>query len=86
MLSPLSLFCNILKIIVDFSVKCAYHSIVVNDNALSGLLKGKYMNDNKLPHNWHDTTLYTPAEDKIPLSAWFGAALAFAALVLACFI
>ena len=45
------------------------------------------MNDNKLPHNWHDTTLYSPApEDKIPLSAWFGAALAVATLVLACFI
>jgi hypothetical protein len=44
------------------------------------------MNDNKLPHNWHDTTLYTQPEDKIPLSAWFGAAIAVGALFLACFI
>jgi hypothetical protein len=44
------------------------------------------MNDNKLPHNWHDTTLYTQAEDKIPFSAWFGVALAVGVLFLACFI
>lgn len=45
------------------------------------------MNDNKLPHNWHDTNLYSPApEDKIPLSAWFGVSLAVATLLLACFI
>jgi hypothetical protein len=42
------------------------------------------MNDNKLPHNWHDTTLYSKQEDKIPLSAWFGAAVAVGALFLAC--
>lgn len=44
------------------------------------------MNDNKLPHNWHDTTLYTKHEDKIPFSAWFGAALAVGAFLLAAFL
>jgi hypothetical protein len=44
------------------------------------------MNDNKLPHNWHDTTLYSKKEDKIPLGAWFGAAIAVGALFLACYL
>jgi hypothetical protein len=45
------------------------------------------MNDNKLPHNWHDTDLYASApEDKIPFGAWFGAAVAVGALFLACYL
>jgi hypothetical protein len=45
------------------------------------------MNDNKLPHNWHDTTLYGKVpEDKIPFSAWFGSALAAGAFFLAFFL
>jgi hypothetical protein len=44
------------------------------------------MNDNKLPHNWHDTSLYTKHEDKIPFSAWCSAAVAVGALILACYI
>jgi hypothetical protein len=44
------------------------------------------MNDNKLPHNWHDTNLYTKHEDKIPFSAWFCSALAVAAFLSAFFI
>lgn len=45
------------------------------------------MNDNKLPHNWHDTTLYSKQpEDRIPVSAWFSAAIAIGALTLACYI
>lgn len=44
------------------------------------------MNDNKLPHNWHDTNLYTKHEDKIPFSAWFGAVLGAGAFFLAFFL
>jgi hypothetical protein len=44
------------------------------------------MNDNKLPHNWHDTTLYIQAEDKIPLSAWICGVVFVALIILACFI
>jgi hypothetical protein len=44
------------------------------------------MNDNRLPHNWHDTTLYSQPDDKIPASAWFGAAIAVSAYLLAFFI
>ena len=44
------------------------------------------MNDNKLPHNWHDTTLYTQPEDKIPLSGWIGGVVFVALIILACFI
>jgi hypothetical protein len=45
------------------------------------------MNDNKLPHNWHDTTLYGKVpEDKIPFSAWLCSALAVAAFFSAFFI
>jgi hypothetical protein len=44
------------------------------------------MNDNRLPHNWHDTTLYTKHEDKIPASAWVGAALVLGAYFLMFFI
>ena len=44
------------------------------------------MNNNKLPHNWHDTILYTKQEDKIPFSAWLGAAVAVSALFLACYL
>jgi len=71
---------------VYFSVKLAYIGVVVIDNALTGLLKGNDMNDNKLPHNWHDTTLYTEQEDKIPLSAWIGGVVFVALIILACFI
>jgi hypothetical protein len=45
------------------------------------------MNDNKLPHNWHDTDLYAPVpEDRIPLSAWFGMALMLCVFFLAFFL
>ena len=45
------------------------------------------MNDNKLPHNWHDTTLYgKQTEDRIPFSAWIGAALAIAAIFAAAYL
>jgi len=43
------------------------------------------MNDNKLPHNWHDTTLYTD-HNKIPTLAWISAALAVAALFAAAYL
>lgn len=44
------------------------------------------MNDNRLPHNWHDTTIYTTQQDRIPASAWIGAALAVAALFAAAYL
>ena len=44
------------------------------------------MNDNKLPHNWHDTTIYCTAQDRIPTLAWIGAALAVAALFAAAYL
>lgn len=45
------------------------------------------MNDNRLPHDWHDTTLYGKQdEDRIPFSAWIAAVLAIAALFAAAYL
>ena len=45
------------------------------------------MNDNRLPHNWHDTAAYpTYDENKIPASAWVGVVLVVAAFILAFFV
>ena len=44
------------------------------------------MNNNKLPHNWHDTTLYTKAKDKIPFFAWLTAVVVIGAFLLSSYL